>query len=85
MAATRQCTLPLSRLALALPNGIRPTTVPSASSFLSSPLGAQVRFASQDKKGGKDKKTEKKRKVPKEYRSYDLAQIPQYNLCDAVR
>ncbi|KAK2059090.1 ribosomal protein L1p/L10e family protein [Colletotrichum caudatum] len=66
---------------LSLSASARPTasTIPR---FMVSSI-AQTRFASNQ--GGGFKKTEKKKKVPKEYKVYNVKNCPQFSLCDAMR
>lgn len=77
MASTSQCMAGMARLSLA--SSARPTasTIPR---FLV-PSVAQTRCASV----GPKKTEKKKRKLPKDYKTYNIKGCPQFSLCDAVR
>ncbi|KAJ0271170.1 hypothetical protein COL940_011201 [Colletotrichum noveboracense] len=77
MASTSQCMAGMARLSLA--SSARPTasTIPR---FLV-PSVTQTRCASV----GPKKTEKKKRKLPKDYKTYNIKGCPQFSLCDAVR
>ncbi|TQN74590.1 50S ribosomal protein L1 [Colletotrichum shisoi] len=79
MASTTQCMASVARLTLSA--STRPTvcTIPR---FLV-PSVAQTRCASNQ--GGNKKTDKKKKKVPKEFKAYNVQNCPQFSLCDAMR
>ncbi|KAF6828972.1 50S ribosomal protein L1 [Colletotrichum plurivorum] len=79
MATTTQCVASMARLSLA--TSARPTasTIPR---FLA-PSAAQARCASNHQGGSK--KTEKKKKLSKDFKAYRVDKCPQFSLCDALR
>ncbi|KAF6808565.1 50S ribosomal protein L1 [Colletotrichum musicola] len=79
MATTTQCVASMARLSLA--TSARPTasTIPR---FLA-PSAAQKRCASNHQGGSK--KTEKKKKLSKDFKAYRVDKCPQFSLCDALR
>ncbi|KAK4122171.1 ribosomal protein L1 [Parathielavia appendiculata] len=82
MASLNQCLASLARLSLVAP--ARPTVTPTLLKFLvPSATAPLVRRASGG--GGMRKRPAKKKKTYKMFRSYDLSQIEQYSLCDAMR
>ncbi|KZL67723.1 50S ribosomal protein L1 [Colletotrichum tofieldiae] len=79
MASTTQCMASMARLSLSA--SARPTvsTIPR---FLV-PSVAQTRYASNQ--GGNKKTEKKKKKVPKDFKTYNVKNCPQFSLCDAMR
>ncbi|WYZ38188.1 hypothetical protein EsH8_III_000102 [Colletotrichum jinshuiense] len=78
MASTTQCMASMARLSLS--TAARPTasTIPR---FLI-PSAAQTRYASTNQ----GKKTEKKKKkISKDFKTYNVKNCPQFSLCDAMR
>lgn len=51
------------------------------------PLATQVRYASgkPTKKAGSKKAEKKKKKLPKQFKSYKPSELPQFSICDAIR
>ena len=81
MASATQCLASLARLSLT--SAARPSTA-SIPRFLVPSVGtSQARYASGG--AGGFRKREKKKKVYKAFRSYDLTDLEQYSLCDAIR
>ncbi|KAK0727816.1 ribosomal protein L1-like protein [Lasiosphaeria miniovina] len=87
MASTTQCLASLARLSLRAP--ARPMAISTIPNFLlpsvATPL---VRYASKKSSGGNNnmrKRVVKKKKAYKTFRSYDMTNMDQYSLCDAMR
>lgn len=83
MATSNQLLASLARQSLS--SATRPSAAPIPRFLL--PLASpacQSRFASQ-RAGGLAKKIEKKKKLYKSFRSYDLEGQEQFSLCDAIR
>jgi large subunit ribosomal protein L1 len=82
MASLNQCLASLARLSLTAP--ARPAVARSIPKFLlPSATAPLVRHASGG--GGMRKRPTKKKRAYKTFRTYDLSQIEQYSLCDAMR
>ncbi|KAF6810413.1 50S ribosomal protein L1 [Colletotrichum sojae] len=80
MATTTQCVASMARLSLA--TSARPTTA-TIPRFLAPSAAAQSRCASNHQGGAK--KTEKKKKLSKDFKAYRVDKCPQFSLCDALR
>ncbi|KAK2001046.1 ribosomal protein L1p/L10e family protein [Colletotrichum falcatum] len=78
MATTTQCMASMARLSLSA--SARPTasTIPR----LLVPSVAQTRYASNQ---GFKKTEKKKKKIPKDFKAYNVKNCPQFSLCDAMR
>lgn len=77
-----QCLASMARLQI--PAIQRPLSMPIRQVAL--PSATQVRYASgkpTKKSGGK--KAEKKKKLPKQFKSYKPSELPQFSICDALR
>ena len=86
MASTSQCLASMARLSLVAP--IRRPAISTIPNFLLPSVAApQIRHASGSGggAGGMRKRPDKKKKVYKTYRSYDLSPMQQFSLCDAMR
>ncbi|KAL2163019.1 hypothetical protein VTH06DRAFT_6855 [Thermothelomyces fergusii] len=82
MASLNHCLASLARLTLASPS--RPIVTSTIPKFLLPAATASpfVRYASG---GGGTRKRPKKKKQHKTFRTYDLSQMEQFSLCDAMR
>lgn len=81
MASLNQCLASLARLSLTAP--ARPTVAPTIPKFLLPSATPLVRHASGG--GGMRKKPVKKKRTYKTLRCYDLSEMQQFSLCDAMR
>ncbi|KAK4137759.1 ribosomal protein L1 [Trichocladium antarcticum] len=82
MASLNQCLASLARLNMSAPArpAISSSTIPK---FLLPSAAPLARYASGG--GGMRKRPAKKKKVYKTFRSYDMAPMEQFSLCDAMR
>ncbi|KAK0376804.1 ribosomal protein L1p/L10e family protein [Colletotrichum limetticola] len=80
MASTNQCVASMARLSLSA--SARPTasTIPR---FLIPSVAQQTRCASNQ--GGNKKTDKKKKKLSKDFKTYNVKNCPQFSLCDAMR
>lgn len=77
-----QCLAAMARLQISAVQ--RPLATPIRQIAL--PVATQVRFASgKTTKKPSNKKAEKKKKLPKQFKHYDASQLPQFSICDALR
>ncbi|KAK4239389.1 ribosomal protein L1-like protein [Achaetomium macrosporum] len=82
MASLNQCLASLARLSLSTPG--RPIITPAIPKFLiPSATAPLVRHASGG--GGMRKRPAKKKKTYKTYKCWDLSEVEQFSLCDALR
>lgn len=77
----------MARLSLANTSRPRPAAIPRFLAPVVTHNHSQTRCASKnvDKIRQAAKKDKKKKKLPKDYRSYDPTKFPQFSLCDAMR